>query len=103
MKTPDFWEALFYGSLGVFLLWAILKSIGIIGSPIWLEIGVPVLSAGIALGSFYQRFKQVEKDVTKVETDINKVKGDVDTMKYNIKAILESLANISKRLEKAKS
>lgn len=72
-KKFDFLDILFWASLGLFMLWAILKSIGIIKSPVWLEIGLPAIAAGIAIRSFYQRFKKMEKDAEKISGKTNKI------------------------------
>lgn len=72
-KKFDFWETLFYIALAIFLIWAILKTFGVIQSPEWLEIGVPALSGGIAIGSFYQKFRQFEKDLKDIASKTNKI------------------------------
>jgi len=48
------WDYLFYTSLLVITIWLILKVIGIIQTPVWLEYGVPIGSAVITFLTFYQ-------------------------------------------------
>lgn len=73
MVDTGFWDIVFYVALVVFLGWAILKTLGMIGTPEWLAIGVPALSGGIAIGSFYQKFKQLEKNLDDVCKKTNQI------------------------------
>ncbi len=78
----DFWETIFYIALGVFILWALLKSFGIIQSPAWLEVGVPAVSGGVAIGSFYQKFRQLEKTVEEIGKKTNEVYEKCPAVKH---------------------
>lgn len=44
------WQILFYFSMGIVVLWLILKLTGIIQTPLWLEFGVPI--SGLVFGIF---------------------------------------------------
>ena len=45
MDEEKFWQGLFYVSWATVVIWAILKSVGIIQTPIWLELGLPTVAA----------------------------------------------------------
>ena len=45
---------MFYASLGVLLLWLILKSVGVIHTPFWLEYGIPIASVIFGALSVYK-------------------------------------------------
>lgn len=80
MKKFDFWT---YGILGsglLILIWALLKSFGIINTPVWIEmipyygIAFAVISAAYKIGDFSQWIKQNlknhEKRLVKIENKI---------------------------------
>src|SRR3989344_5052134 len=48
------WQVVFYLSLLVITIWVILKSVGIIQTPFWLEYGVPIAGFVITFLAFYQ-------------------------------------------------
>ncbi len=53
IKRP-IWDYLFYASMLVLTIWLVLKVIGIIKTPVWLEYGVPIGSAILAFSTFFQ-------------------------------------------------
>ena len=48
------WHYTFYFSLGVLAVWTILKVVGVINSPAWLETGIPAAGVILAGLSMYQ-------------------------------------------------
>ncbi len=70
-KGIDLWEILFYVALAIFMLWAIAKSTGLISTPEWLAVGVPALSAGVAIGSFYQKFRMLATKIDDIDAKVN--------------------------------
>ncbi len=50
----SFWQIVFYISISILTLWLILKVTGVIGTPLWLELGVPIASAIASVFAIYQ-------------------------------------------------
>lgn len=101
-KENRFWDIIFYTSLLVLTIWVILKSIGVIHTPTWLEYGVPFTGLIFTALSFYQkiiekvntiavglatlnvRFDHLDKDVEGLKENMTLVKSDVSGLKGKI-------------------
>lgn len=91
-KRLNILEIIFYLSLLVLAVWVILKSIGVIQTPVWLEYGVPILSSVISILTLYlniikkinkldinfavlsTKFCHLEKEVGILRTDVDLLK-----------------------------
>ena len=80
IKEIDPWYALFWLGLFVIFVWAVLKSVGVIQSPIWQEM-IPVFSAvasavGIAkyIVKYIVKIAILELKVDRLENDMKEVK-----------------------------
>ena len=84
-------EWIIYISMGIVVIWIILKSVGIIQTPFWLEYGVPV-------GSFIAASLTIYKDLIdklhNLDKDVHSVKNDVSNLKIDIKEVKEKVKNI---------
>jgi hypothetical protein len=71
-KTSIFWDVLMWFGIILVLVWALLKSFGIIHSPIWMEM-LPYFGVGVsAIGGAYKLGKIME--------GINATRARVDRM-----------------------
>ncbi len=66
MNRDLFWRIVFYVSWGTVALWVLLKSVGVIKTPFWLEFGVP--AAGVIIGIF-SLFTNLTDKMTKLAVD----------------------------------
>jgi len=60
----------------IIFIWALLKSIGIIQSPIWVEM-IPVFGGAMAAGGVVQSLREVCKKVDKLEDKVDNVSSKV--------------------------
>lgn len=86
------WDYLFYFCMCVLLLWVLLKSFGIIKTPIWLEYGIPVGTFVIGFLVFYHSL--MEKIMTLMENDAGLMANDA--------RIEERLKHLDKEIESLK-
>ena len=63
---------IYWTSLAMILLWYILKSTGVIGTPLWLEL-LPVAFAIFGAGAFMQR---INSGIETLKTDVSSLKKD---------------------------
>lgn len=109
MRKLNFWDYLFYTSMSVVMLWVILKSIGVIQTPFWLQYGLPV--GGFVLGVFALYYNLlnnimninvkvggVEKDTHILKDDVKEVKSKVNNLELKINQIESNTTCIDKRL-----
>ncbi|MAF34797.1 hypothetical protein CMO91_03045 [Candidatus Woesearchaeota archaeon] len=78
------WHYLFYFSLGVLTVWTILKVVGVINSPAWLEVGLPaalILSALSLYQNLLDKFHVVLVELGKVQIRVDHVEEDVKEIK----------------------
>ena len=98
-RKLNIWDYLFYLSLIVLTIWLILKSIGVINTPFWLEYGVPIVTIVITSLTFYKnildsigklainlatlntKFSHLDSKVDNMNTKLNKVYIDVEFLK----------------------
>ncbi len=88
MQKEKIWEIVFYSSLSVVMIWVILKSVGIIQTPFWLEYGVPIAGFVIGILSLYQNLtnniKELAIDLAKISVKLSHVEKDVDVLKSEV-------------------
>lgn len=94
---PSGWMILYYLGMAVVLLWALLKSAGVINTPEWLEIGVPAVAAVIGL---YGIFKEILDRIHEVKLDVIVLRKDTERDISLLQADVHSLRNDFGRLEK---
>jgi hypothetical protein len=91
--------------MAVLGLWLVLKSVGIIKTPFWLEYGVPIGTFALGLITFYQslidkvlrlsvndarmdsRLEHLEHDVDIMKTDVGTLKTDVRLLKTDVEIL----------------
>jgi len=61
-KKRSFWDVLAWVALGFILVWIILKMLGLISTPLWLEYS-PLLAAVYIAGWQMHKLETVAKDV----------------------------------------
>ena len=87
-RELNIWDYLFYFSLLVLTLWLMLKSLGIIQTPFWLEYGVPMLSLIITLLTFYQnildKISKLSVSLAMLNTKSDHLEKDVEFLKRKI-------------------
>lgn len=72
-------DIVIYGSAIGIILWAILKSIGVIHSPVWIEMlpyilgGSSILGVSYKLGQFSKDFEHVKSKVNIIDKRLEKV------------------------------
>ena len=108
-QKVSIWQILFYFSMGVVLLWLILKLSGVIQTPLWLEVGVP--TAGLLLGIFtlYRNIFNGIKDlsvglatvavkVDHIEKDVSSLKQDMFVVKQDTSLLKKDMSIVKKKL-----
>ena len=84
-KIGSPWQLLFYFSMSVLTVWLILKIIGIIQTPAWLEYGVPIGSLILGLFGLYRDLLKsingIAVGLAVVSTKIDHIDNDVESLK----------------------
>ena len=114
-QKSSFWEIMFYLSLAIFMIWVILKSIGVIKTPFWLEYGIPATTLATVFLSFYKRiidniaklavtvatlavkFDHLEKKVDHIDNDLEIVRIDVATLKSDMSSVKNDMRSLKKK------
>lgn len=93
------WDYLFYFFLSILTLWLILKVIGVIQTPIWLEYGV---SIGSAIGAIAAFFQGINKKFDKVDNRFDRVLLEMKDLHANGARMESKLLHIDRDLERVK-
>ena len=102
-RKIDIWDVLFWIAMAVLILYIILKLLGIINTPEWINL-LPFISLAFAIGVFYQKLI-IFMDRMNVRTNyfkkgIDKVSEDVQYMGEKMITIDSSLLKHEERLTK---
>lgn len=97
------WFIIFHICMGIIIIWVILKSIGVIQTPFWLEYGLPMSTfvlgflalyydliksinkVAIGLAVLTTKFGHLEKDVGRIDQKTDRLEIDVSSIKRKIK------------------
>ena len=65
-RRISFWDFLFWIALIILLLWVILKGLGYINTPAFVEI-IPYISGIFIAGAIYQQFRNMQNDISYIK------------------------------------
>jgi hypothetical protein len=96
-RKLNIYDYLFYLSLLVITIWLILKSVGIIQTPFWLEYGVPVGGFVVATLTLYQnlldKISRLSIGFATLNTKFSHLDNEVKEFKSDIKRDFSELRN----------
>jgi len=91
-------EWIIYISMGIVVIWLILKSVGIIQTPFWLEYGIPISSFILGFLAFYRDFveklHEVIKSLAVLTNRVDHIEKDVSHLKTDMTEVKEKMKNI---------
>jgi len=87
-KSFDIYTAIVWASLLSILIWALLKSFGIINTPDIIKM-LPLFSAVFGAGAFFQKFLQLNEKVAIMEQRLTKVETKLTIVETRL-AIVET-------------
>ncbi len=105
----NFWDYVFYTSMSIVLLWIVLKSVGIIHTPFWLQYGLPASSFVIGVFALYYNLVKsitdmaiktgnVEKDVEILKDTNKKIEKDIHLLKFDVNILKTKITLIEQRV-----
>ena len=86
-------QAVFIASLAIILLWIILKVLGIIQTPLIIEV-MPLLAAVFAAGAFFSEFRRMVRAVRLMSRAVRQLKIQGHRNEWQHKEINERLAKL---------
>ncbi|MBI4139366.1 hypothetical protein HY483_00200 [Candidatus Woesearchaeota archaeon] len=100
MKKVSTGDFVFYSAMGVLTLWLILKIIGVIKTPLWLEYGVPLGSLILGGVMFYHTLtdsiRSLAISVATLATRVDHVEQYFKDLKEDMKLVKDELTGIRK-------
>lgn len=97
MNQTKIYDILFWTSLSVIAIWVFLKMIGVIHSPVWVQM-IPYAGAIFAAGTFYQLMKILRIDVFDLKTRMNSIEREITEVKTNLKHTDSDLHYLKQKL-----
>lgn len=98
----NFWDYVFYTSMSIVLLWIILKSVGIIHTPFWLQYGLPASSFVIGVFALYYNLIKSITDMAiktgNIEKDVEILKDNNKVLKYDVDILKNKVTLIEQRV-----
>ena len=103
MNKERFWELSFYFSLLVIMIWLILKIVGVIKTPVWIEYGIPITGAVYGVLAIYrnviEKLTTLTIKVDHLDKDVEIIKVDANTLKLDVNTLKTKTTNIEKDVE----
>jgi hypothetical protein len=110
MRKLNVYDYLFYFGLSIIAIWALLKITGIVQTPLWFEIGLPVGGFIITIGAFFQNFykniSNMYNDLSKnmnnlyngLSKDVNKIAINVSILNIKFEHLEKDMDFIKKKI-----
>ncbi len=76
----DFWDVIMLIGAVAILFWATLKSLGIIHSPVWVNM-IPYFGAGITLIAAVYKFGKMARGIEDTEKNVHKIDSELSNIK----------------------
>lgn len=80
------WDILAWVAFGIVVLYFLLKALGILKSPIAIDI-VTIVSAAYFVGKFAQKIDEVSNDIDCHTQKIDKISNDIEDIKEDVKEL----------------
>lgn len=97
LDKEKIYDLIFWTSMGVILLWIILKSVGVINTPITIQL-IPYAGGIFAFGVFFQMIKDLKEQIRDIKDDIKGVKEEVKEVKVDLNGVKMDISQIKTRL-----
>ncbi|MEM4263746.1 MAG: hypothetical protein QW666_02515 [Candidatus Woesearchaeota archaeon] len=97
MNETKIYDIIFWTSLGIVAIWVFLKMIGVIHSPVWIQM-VPYAGAIFAAGVFYQFVKSMKRDVYDLKSRMNIIESRTNSIERDVTEIRTDLKHIDSDL-----
>ena len=98
-----FWHSLFYASLAVLTAWLILKVIGVIQTPAWLEYGVPAASLILSIVAFYQKIldsiNKIAVGLATLTTRVGHLNVRLDAVGTNVSDLTTKVCTVTVKVD----
>lgn len=72
MEKKDFWDILIIAGALIILIWALLKAIGYIHTPNWVEV-LPYFGGGISIIGGAYKLGKIKKGIEQTEEKVDKI------------------------------
>ena len=99
MRKLNIYDYLFYLGLLIIAVWALLKITGIVQSPLWFEIGLPVGGFLITMLAFFQDlYKNINAIYNDLSKDINKIALNLSVLNTKFEHLEKDMEFIKKKI-----
>jgi hypothetical protein len=86
LKDVDWWELIIWTSITILFLWLLAKSVGLINTPIIIEVipyvtgFITVLGIGKKLGKYTLKLDNVINDIRDMRIELKEIKNDIHNL-----------------------
>ena len=95
-KTEYGWaDWVFIISILILLLWIIGKSIGVIQSPVYIDM-IPYLSIVFSAGALFQKIREMDKNILEIKMDVQETGTNLHYMDVRVSKLETSMGGVEK-------
>ncbi len=99
IEKQKIYDFVFWTSMSVVAVWIVLKAVGVINTPIIVQL-IPYAGGIFAFGAFFQLIKEVKNQVKEIKDDLGEVKKSQQSMLIDTSQIKIRLVHVEKDTEK---
>lgn len=97
MNKDKIYEVIFWTSMITVLIWMFLKGIGVINTPVIIQL-IPYAGGIFAFGVFFQMVKGLKDEVKDIKTDLNDVKKSQQNMAIDMSEVKTRLSHVERSI-----
>jgi len=98
VKIPQrVYDGIFWLSLGLIGLWAVLKAYGIINTPVW-QLLLPYVGGIFAAGVFYQMLHSMKEDIRGIKGKIGHMDRDIGHLRIDVEVLKSDMGTVKNKL-----
>jgi len=95
-KTEYGWaDWVFIISILILLLWIIGKSIGVIQSPVYIDM-IPYLSIVFSAGALFQKIREMDKNILEIKMDVKETGTSLHYIDVRVSKLETSMGGVEK-------
>lgn len=92
------YDLLFWSSMGVIVVWMILKAIGVINTPMFVQL-IPYAGGIFAFGVFFQMMREFKNEIKSIKEDTKELRKTDQSLVSDVSQIKFRMEKVEGRLD----
>ncbi len=109
MNKDKIYDLLFWSSMGVIIIWMILKATGVINTPVFVQL-IPYAGGIFAFGVFFEMMRDFKNEIKSIKEDTKELRrtdqslvSDVSQIKFRMEKVEGRLDQVENKINSVES